>query len=139
MPRGWGKPMAEQSTCMSPSCGITVDGIVTICPQCGGRMRTSRTIRIFGWVMLASGLAYFLIMGWMLMTMLGGGPFEGTWREGGLAVGALAGLSLFALLGTANALYMVVTGRTKRIFVKAMLAALAIIVVGMGLIHRVLR
>lgn len=121
--------MADQSTCMSPSCGITIEGSFKRCPQCGGLMRTSRSIRAFGWVMLVCGVAVILIMGWLGLTFLGAGSFTGTTDEAALAIAGFSFVILFGLLASVNALYMVVTGRTNRALVKAMLLAVGILIV----------
>jgi hypothetical protein len=124
---------------MSPSCGITVDGAFKTCPQCGGLMRTSGTIRAFGWVMLLCGLAAGLMFASMGWTFSGGGAFTGTRGEAGFFLGSFSYIILFCLLVSANALYMVVTGRTNRTLAKVTLLAVIILVVGMSVIHRFLR
>jgi hypothetical protein len=131
--------MGNQSTCMSPSCGITIDGIVRKCPQCGGLMRSSGTIRAFGWVMLVCGVSSVLLFVWMAWTFSNRGPFTGTRDQAGLFVGGYTFVILFCLLASANALCMVVTGRTNRTFVKLMLLAVTILVVGTWLIRRFAR
>ena len=127
--------MANQSTCMSLSCGITIDGVVERCPQCGGLMRTSGTIRAFGWVMLVCGLASLLLFAWMGWVLSTGGPFTGTSGEAGFYLGGYSFLILFVLLASVNALHMAVTGRTNRMLAKVTLLAVIILVVGMRLIR----
>jgi hypothetical protein len=127
--------MANRSTCLSPLCGITVEGSLKKCPQCGWAMRGQRNIRARGWVLLACGLFLVLFMGaitWnMLPTLL--------YPERAIEVGTFTGtpdqartfLNLFLLvigfgaLGTVNALYMIATGRQSRWFVIATLALAA--------------
>jgi hypothetical protein len=121
---------------MSPSCGITIDGVVKRCPRCGALMRTTRSIRTFGWVMLVCGVAFLLLMAWMGLTVLGNSSFTGAADEAQWAV--VGFLVLFGLLASGNALYMVVTGRTSPALVKAMLVAVPILVIGAGLIRRLL-
>jgi hypothetical protein len=115
---------------MSPACGLTVEGIVRTCPRCGGPMRTSRMIRTFGWIMLTPGAAGLLVSAWMGLTMIGRGNLAETPSE---AVAGLAAVEIvlvsFFLLGSVNALYMAVTGRTNRTLVRLMLRAVTILIV----------
>jgi len=127
--------MADHSTCMSPSCGITVDGIVKICPQCGGFMRSSRSIRAFGWVMLICGVTAFALMGWMFRAFVaGGGAFTGTRGQALFAIGGVSFLVLFLLLASVESLYMVVTGRTNRRLVRTLLLLLSVYILGIVLL-----
>jgi hypothetical protein len=126
--------MADHSICMSPSCGITVDGIVKICPQCGGLMRSSRTIRAFGWVMLICGLAAIALIGSMFWAFSHGGPFTGTRGQALFLIAALSPLVLFVLVASVESLYMVVTGRTNRRLVKTLLLLLSVYILGMVLL-----
>lgn len=102
-------------------------------------MRTSATIRAFGWVMLVCGVAAILMFAWMEWAFSRGGSFTGTSSEAGSFIGAFAFLILFCLLASANALYMIVTGRTNRRLVKAMLLAVTILVVASWLFRRFIR
>lgn len=119
--------MADQSTCLSPLCGITVEGSEKKCPKCGFAMRSSRNIRTRGWVLLVLGLFLVLFMGtitWnMLPTLLyperaiADGRFTGTPEQAHTFLNLFLLVILFGALGTANALYMIATGRQNRWFV----------------------
>src|ERR1043166_8970946 len=122
--------MVDQSTCMSPSCGITIEGSFSKCPQCGALMRSAGSLRAFGWVILICGLlavATLGSLGWMFMSA---GSFSGTADEARLFAAGFAFLILVGLLAFAHGLYMVVTGRTNRILVRLMFVAVAILVIG---------
>jgi hypothetical protein len=129
--------MADRSTCLSPLCGITVEGDARKCPQCGWAMRGSRNIRTRGWVLLACGLFLVLFMGaitWnMLPTLLYPeraievGTFTGTPEQARTFLNLFLLVIGFGALGTVNALYMIATGRQNRWFVIATLALAAIL------------
>jgi hypothetical protein len=132
--------MADQSTCMSPLCGISVEGNEKKCPQCGWAMRGTRNIRIRGWVLLVCGLFLVLFMGaitWNMLPMLlrpeqaiAAGTFTGTADQARTFLNLFLLVILFGALGTVNALYMIVTGRQNRVFViVTLLLAVAVAVV----------
>ena len=126
--------MTDRSTCMSPSCGITIDGVVKKCPQCGGLMRSSRTVRALGWVMLICSLTALALMGSMFWTFSRGGAFTGTRGQALFSIGAVSFLVLFVLVGTVDSLYRVVTGRPNRRLVKTLLLLLSLFLLGMLLL-----
>lgn len=119
--------MAEQSTCLSPLCGITVEGSHRKCPQCGWAMRNAGNIRVRGWVLLACGLILLVLMGsitWaMLPTLLyperahAEGTYTGTPEQARTFLNLFLLVLLFGALATVNALYMIGTGRQNRWFV----------------------
>jgi hypothetical protein len=119
--------MADQSTCLSPLCGITIEGSEKKCPKCGWAMRGTRNIRIRGWLLLVCGLFLVLFMGgitWKLSPMLlhpeqayADGTFTGTPDQARTFLNLFLMVILFGALGTANALYMISTGRQNRWFV----------------------
>ena len=132
--------MAEQSTCLSPLCGITIEGNAKKCPKCGWAMKSSRNIRIRGWILLACGLFLALFMGWITWTLwpnlvrpgkdYGSASFNGTADQARMILGLFGAVILFGALGTVNALYMITTGRQSRVFViVTLLLALAIVVI----------
>ena len=122
----------EISTCLSPLCGITVEGALRKCPKCGWAMRGTRNVRTRGWVLLACGLFLVLFMGAITWTMLPTLLYpERAFEEGtftGTPDQARSFLNLFLLvigfgaLGIVNAFYMIATGRQNRLF--ALLALL---------------
>jgi len=129
--------MADRSTCLSPLCGITVEGSLKKCPQCGWAMRSARNIRTRGWVLLACGLFLIALMGtvtWnMLPTLLyperafADGTYTGTPEQARTFLNLFLLVILFGALGTVNALYMIGTGRQNRWFVIGTLLLAAIL------------
>jgi multisubunit Na+/H+ antiporter MnhG subunit len=47
--------MTSFSLCRNKGCAARVDGTVRLCPSCGGRMMTSSSVRVTGWVMTIVG------------------------------------------------------------------------------------
>ena len=129
--------MADQSTCMSPLCGITVEGSEKKCPKCGWAMRGTRNIRIRGWFLLVLGLFIVLFMGtitWKMSPMLlhpeqayADGTFTGTPAQARTFLNLFLMVILFGVFGTANATYMIVTGRQNRWFVIGTLGLAALL------------
>jgi hypothetical protein len=119
--------MADQSTCLSPLCGITIEGSEKKCPKCGWAMRGTRNIRMRGWLLLACGLFLVLFMGWIAWNLFPSlvrpgvdyenGTFTGTKDQAQMILGLFGLVILFGALGTVNATYMIVTGRQNRVFV----------------------
>ena len=141
--------MADQSTCLSPLCGITIEGNEKKCPKCGWAMRGTRNIRIRGWFLLACGLFITLFMGWITWRLwptlmrpnvaIEGTSFSGTKDEAQLILDLFGAIILFGLVGTANALYMITTGRQSRWFVLVTLLLAAAIIVAAWLATRNLK
>jgi hypothetical protein len=119
--------MTDQSTCLSPLCGVTVAGSEKKCPQCGWAMRSSRNIRMRGWLLLCCGLFLVLFMGWIAASLwptlvrpgvdYESGRFTGTRDQAQMILGLFGLVILFGAFGTVNAIYMIVTGRQNRVFV----------------------
>ena len=119
--------MADRSTCVSPLCGITVEGNEKTCPKCGWAMRNSRNIRTRGWLLLCCGLFLVLFMGWIAWSLwptllrprkeYGSETFTGTRDQAQMILGLFGLVILFGALGAVNALYMIVSGRQNRWFV----------------------
>ena len=131
--------MADQSTCLSPLCGITIEESATRCPKCGARMHNARRIRTRGWVLLFSGLFLVLFVGWITLrlspTLLHPKPsaetgnYTGTMEQARMILLLFASIILFGAFGVANAIYMISTGRQNRIVViVSMLLAVGLIV-----------
>jgi hypothetical protein len=141
--------MADQSTCLSPLCGITVEGSQKKCPQCGWAMRSSRNIRIRGWVLLGCGLFLVLFMGgitWSLLPTLlhpqvayENGRFNGNQDQARMILALFGAVILFGAVGTVNALYMITTGRQSRVFVIVTLLLAVVIVAAAWLMTRMLK
>ena len=141
--------MAETSTCLSPLCGISVEGDHKKCPKCGWAMRSARSIRTRGWVLLACGLFLVLVMGWigwsLLPTLLrpgvdyDGSRFSGDRDQARMILGLFALVIGFGLLGSVNATYMIVTGRQNRLFVILTLVLAVILIVCAWLMTRMFK
>ena len=141
--------MAETSTCLSPLCGISVEGDHKKCPKCGWAMRSARNIRTRGWVLLACGLFLVLVMGWigwsLLPTLLrpgvdyDGSRFSGDRDQARMILGLFALVIGFGLLGTVNATHMIVTGRQNRLFVILTLVLAVILIVCAWLMTRMFK
>jgi predicted RNA-binding Zn-ribbon protein involved in translation (DUF1610 family) len=130
--------MADQSTCLSPLCGITIESSEKKCPKCGWAMRSSRNIRNRGWVLLCCGLFLVLFMGWIAWSLAptllrpgmeqDGDTFTGTKDQAQMVLGLFGLVILFGAVGTANALYMITAGRQNRVFVIVTLLLAAILI-----------
>ena len=129
--------MANRSTCLSPACGVSVEGNFTKCPECGWAMRSPGNIRMRGWVLIGIGLFLVLLMGaiaWNVApSMLNPGKemagmrFDGTPDQAELFLGIFALVILFGALSLANGIYMVATGRPNRLFTLVGLLIVAIL------------
>ncbi|MEA3045863.1 MAG: hypothetical protein QOJ53_195 [Sphingomonadales bacterium] len=129
--------MTDRSTCPSPLCGITVEGSLKKCPQCGWAMRGTRNIRARGWALLVCGLFLLGLMGSITWTMLPTllyperafveGTYTGTPEQAHTFLNLFLLVLLFGALGTVNALYMIATGRQNRWFVIGTLLLAAIL------------
>lgn len=131
--------MEERSTCLSAACGITVEGNLTKCPECGWAMRGPRNIRMRGWVLVAIGLFLVLFMGaiaWSLLPsmlqpgkeMADGSMWTGTEAQTEMALSVFALVILFGLLSLINGVWMIATGRTNRALTVGGLVIAAILV-----------
>jgi hypothetical protein len=138
--------MADQSTCLSPLCGITIEGSEKKCPKCGWAMRSSRNIRVRGWILLCCGLFLVLFMGWIAWALspmllyperaISEGSFTGTPEQAHTFFNLFLMVILFGALGTVNAIYMISTGRQNRWFVIGTLVlAAALFVFAYSIIH----
>ncbi|HEX7930683.1 MAG TPA: hypothetical protein VF470_07230 [Sphingomicrobium sp.] len=113
--------MTAVSTCLSPSCRTKVDGTVKTCPNCGGRMRTPRTVRLAGWVLLACGLFLVGLMSYLWVVLApsmahpgdttGGTTFTGTAEQGQTILTVFGAVIVFGLGAIVYGSWMIVTGR----------------------------
>jgi len=113
--------MPAVSTCQAPSCRTKVEGTVTICPNCGGKMRTPRTIRALGWLLLACGVFLVGLMSYLWVVLApamahpgdttGGTTFTGTAEQGQTILTVFGAVIVFGLGSIAYGLWMIVTGR----------------------------
>ncbi|HEX7695708.1 MAG TPA: hypothetical protein VF409_14545 [Sphingomonas sp.] len=113
--------MPAVSTCLAPSCRTVAEGTVTVCPACGGKMRTPRAVRAAGWVLLACGafLAGLMSYLWAVLApsmahpgdTVGGTSFTGTADQARAIVTMFGAVIVFGLAAIAYGLWMIVTGR----------------------------
>jgi MFS family permease len=113
--------MPAVSTCLAPSCRTKVEGTVNPCPNCGGKMRTPRTIRALGWLLLACGVFLVGLMSylWTVLApamahpgdLTGGTTFTGTAEQGRTILTVFGAVIVFGLASIGYGLWMIVTGR----------------------------
>ena len=128
--------MADTSTCYSLACGETVEGTVEKCPKCGGKTRTSKTVRRLGWLLLLIGLFLVGFMGmitWKLLPSLmpvgdtlGTDTFTGTEEQAQMVLGLFGLVIAFGFASIFNGTWQIATGRRNRLvtFLTLGLAAL---------------
>jgi hypothetical protein len=134
---------AATSNCLSSSCKTRVEGTVTTCPNCGGKMRTPRSVRISGWLLLACGvfLAGFMsyIANSLAPSMLhpgattGGTTFTGNAEQARTIFTMFGAIIAFGLAGIGYGLFMIVTGRRSLVL---MFGVLGLAVVLLALVWR---
>jgi cation transport ATPase len=130
--------MTDTSTCFSLTCGHSVEGTVETCPKCGGRMKTSRHVRILGWVLLVIGLFLIGLMGtitWNLLPDLlypeqarARGSFTGTNEQAQMTLRLFGMVIAVGAASLVNGLYQIMTGRRSRVFVLISLALAAVLI-----------
>jgi len=130
--------MPAVSTCLAPSCRTKDEGTVNPCPNCGGKMRTPRTVRIAGWVLLVCGvfLAGFMSYLWSVLAPLmahpgdttGGATFTGTAEQAQTIVTVFAAVIVFGLGSIAYGLWMIVTGRRSIAMMIGVLVLAAVLI-----------
>lgn len=136
------------SICYKLTCGTTIDGDHAFCPQCGGKMKSSKTVRTLGWVLLACGVflvgllgAIVVAIGPLLQSAIAGNNAADDIAFRGNAEGAVAIMRLlwviiaFGVLTAINGLYQIVSGRRSRVLsivtlvIAAGIAVLAVLTV----------
>ena len=113
--------MTAVSTCVAPSCRTKVDGTVKTCPNCGKRMRTPRTVRAAGWVLLVCGLFLVGLMSYLWVVLApsmahpgdtaAGTTFTGTAQQAQTILTVFGAVIVFGLGSITYGLWMIVTGR----------------------------
>ena len=117
--------MAETSTCFDLRCGHVAVGRLDTCPRCGRKMRSSRTVRIYGVVMMLCGVALLGIMGPVTYYTLpelthpseelaGGTSFTGTAEDARMILWLFGLVLLSGLVALMPGLWQVATGRRNR-------------------------
>jgi hypothetical protein len=130
--------MADFSICTSASCKTETPGIVDKCPVCGGRVITSRRVRLMGWLSIACGVFLVLFMGYITMVMypsltnagmsVEGGRWTGTAEQAQMVLNLFYTVVGFGVLATAAGIWQVVTGRRHiLIMIVTLVAAAALI------------
>jgi hypothetical protein len=129
--------MANTSTCLSPACGVTIEGSHKKCPHCGWTMNSARLIRIRGVVLILCGVVLVGLMGtitWNLLPMLlypekaiAAGDFTGTPQQADTFLTLFLAVLAFGFLSLVNGIYMTVSGRQSRVFVIISLVAGAVL------------
>ena len=121
-------------------CRTQVEGTVTKCPACGGRMRTPRRVRIAGGVLLACGGFLAGMMGWLYYAMsptmlhpgtqVGGTTFNGTAEQARTVLMLFATIAAFGVGSMFYGLFMLFTGR-RSVAIMLVVLALAVAIAGM--------
>lgn len=117
--------MADTSTCFDLRCGFIAPGRVETCPKCGRRMRSQRTVRIYGTVLMLCGLVLLGLMGPITYYMLpelthpgrefaDGSRFTGSGDEADMILWLFGLVLLFGLVALLTGLWQVATGRRNR-------------------------
>jgi hypothetical protein len=131
--------MADISTCKARACRAVTPGLVEACPRCGGRVQTSRHVRILGWVLLALGLFLIAFMGYITlqtydsfarpgMSSADGSRFTGDAEQGRMILNVFWLVIGFGALSAVNGVWQIVTGRRNMIFVAISLLVAAVLV-----------
>ena len=138
--------MANSSSCYSLTCGEVVAENIEVCPRCGGRMLTSRSVRRLGWALTLMGLIITVFIGMITVHLLPSlvpihgisapARFNGTPDQAKLVLQIFFLLIGFGIAITLNGIIQVSTGQRNRIalFVSLGLAAL-IVITGYGIVR----
>jgi hypothetical protein len=130
----------SHSACNQPTCATVVAGRVSICPKCGGPMRSvgespARAILLLiCGVLLAGGMiVIFLSIGSSMLEpgvrAPDGSSFTGTADEARLFLTLFAAVFVFGLVAIANGIFMLVTRRQSKVFVIVTLGLAATLIV----------
>lgn len=114
--------MTEVSTCYNLLCRTTAEGIVAKCPKCGKKMRTPKSVRRLGWVLLVTGLFLVIFMGVITLNLAplllhpgeavaGGSRFTGDAADVGMILTLFFAVIGFGVGTAVNGGYQIATGR----------------------------
>src|SRR5687768_3154042 len=117
--------MADTSTCFDLRCGHIAAGRIETCPKCGRKMHSSRTVRVYGVVMMLCGLVLLGVMGPVTYYTLpelthpgqelaDGTRFTGSGDEADMILWLFGLVLLFGLVALLTGLWQVATGRRNR-------------------------
>lgn len=131
------------SICYKLTCGAVITGDHSFCPTCGGRMKSERTVRTLGWVMVALGVFLVGLLGFIITAispaltaaMSGAGQAADGSHFNASAGAASSVLWLlwiifgFGVIDIVNGLYQGISGRRSRVMnLLLLLCALGIVV-----------
>jgi len=131
--------MAAYSVCRKSTCATLVEGPATVCPKCGGPMRSVGESPLRAITLLVLGLILFIGMGVIFLNTyqtfsnpgvdFDGSRFTGTAAQGRQALTLFAVVMVFGLLAIVNGIYMLVTKQQSKVFVILTLGLAAILIV----------
>lgn len=118
----------SHSACNQPTCATVVEGRASICPKCGGPMRSvgespARAILLLVCgLLLAGGMAviYFNIGAEMLdpgVESPDGSSFNGSAEQARQFLTIFAAVFVLGLVAIANGIFMLVTRRQSKVFI----------------------
>ena len=125
--------MTAVSTCPRPSCATKVEGNVTDCPSCGGKMLTPRAIKVRGWIILILGL--ILLIGMAVLTAnlypllsqpgvesTSGSRFTGSDSDARMILTLFGTVAAFGLASIVTGGYQAATGKRNMLLTWIMIA-----------------
>lgn len=128
------------SICYKLTCGSTIDGDLAFCPRCGGKMKSSKTVRTLGWVLLVCGIflagllgAIVIAIGPALHSAIAGSNAADDIAFRGDAAAAVAVMRLIwviiglGALTAINGLYQIASGRRSRVL------SIVTLLIGLGI------
>ena len=133
--------MAILSTCIEPTCAVTREGELAVCPKCGGPMRVVRDSRVRPWALIVCGLIMILMMGaitlalWDSLLRPDSDSFDGTAEQARYILYLFLSLIGFGIACLAGGISWLASGRQSRLFtgLTFVLLALAILFVWLAL------
>jgi len=119
--------MANLSTCVKPTCAVTLEGKVATCPKCGGPMRMVAESRARGWVLLIIGLFLVLFMGAITLSLapmmlqpgkdMDGGGFSGTADDARMILVLFGVVIAFGVTSASYGAYQLIFRRESKVFI----------------------
>lgn len=130
----------SHSACNQPTCATVVEGRVSICPKCGGPMRSVGESPVRAIVLLICGLLLTIGMAVIYLKIgpsmhnpgveaADGSSFSGTAEQARLFLTIFAAVFVFGLVATANGIFMLVTRRQSKVFVIVTLGLAAALII----------
>jgi hypothetical protein len=138
--------MSEMQTCYSLRCGYVTETEGTVCPKCGGRLRTARSVRLLGWIQLLIGLFLVGLMGTITFNLAPamlrpgeidhGSKFTGSPEQAQLILGVFGLVIIFGLGAMVSGFWQIWTGRRNKWIAIAMLGLIVLFVIAGGAISK---